>query len=152
MNFKTLKKLSLILILSVFFIACESYKELKSNTLSKIELDLTTRGNATHLEMTSKKTIVNSQILGETQSEKEKVNKTTDTLYWTKVQRLVSDLDLSKIEEWKAPSQDFTFDGARATTIRIDMNGTIYTSHVFDEGNPPAELKMLYNMLVENLN
>ena len=152
MNFKTLKKLSLILFLSAFFIACESYKELKTSSLSKIEMDFTTRGNATHLEITNKKTIVSSRVLGENVTEKEKKNQTTDSLYWTKVQRLVSELDLSQIENWEAPSQDFTFDGARATTIRFDMNGTIYTSNVFDEGKPPAELEALYKMLVQNLN
>ena len=152
MNFKTIKKLSLFLLLSAFMIACESYKELKSNSLTKIEMDFTTRGNATHFEITQKKTTVSSRILGENVTEKEKKNQTTDSLYWTKVQRLVSDLDLRQIENWEAPSQDFTFDGARATTIRIDMNGTIYTSNVFDEGKPPAELEMLYNMLVQNLN
>ncbi|WP_143736404.1 hypothetical protein [Moheibacter sediminis] len=76
----------------------------------------------------------------------------TESKDWNKLNNLVSKLDLTQIDQWEGPTQARFYDGAKATTIIIESNGEIYNSQSFDEGQPPAELKELYDYLESLVN
>lgn len=60
---------------------------------------------------------------------------------------LVSTINLTKIEDLIAPSSDSSSDRAMIAFFSIKVNKDVFTSSNFDHGNPPKELKLLYNKL-----
>ena len=61
---------------------------------------------------------------------------------------LVKKINLNTINQLKAPSNEYQFDGAMYTTIEVILNGETYTSIGFDDDNPPKELIPLVNYLL----
>lgn len=132
---------------SIFIISCESSKSAQSksdNLLSKITLEKVTMGSNSSLEIT-KDEILNTSNTRDGMGDASKG--VTDSKNWNKINSLISKLDLTQIDQWEGPTQARFYDGAKATTIIIESNGQTYNSQSFDEGEPPAELKELYNYL-----
>lgn len=75
--------------------------------------------------------------------------KTTEN-QWKKINQIISEINLDSLETFEASTHRFTFDGAKATYIQIDIGEKTYTSQTFDEGNPPKELVKLYSFLEDN--
>lgn len=135
------------LFLTTLIVSCESTKSTQNvskNMIEKIKIEKITRGSNSELVVT-KDEILNSgtQLGGATDASKG----ATSSKDWNKINSLVSKLDLTQIDQWEGPTQARFYDGARATTIIIEANGQTYNSQSFDEGEPPAELKELYNYL-----
>lgn len=132
---------------SVVILSCNSSKNIQGNavnTISKISLEKVTMGSNSSLEITK-----DEILFTETQRDgsADAAKGDTSPKNWNEINKLISQLDLSQIHQWEGPSQARFYDGARATTIIIEANGEIYNSQSFDEGEPPAELKKLYDYL-----
>ena len=61
---------------------------------------------------------------------------------------LVKKINLNTINQLKAPSNEYQFDGAMYATVAVILNGKTYTSAGFDDDNPPKELIPLVNYLL----
>ena len=135
------------LISTFFFLSCESAKttqNVSKNMIEKIRLEKVTMGSNSSLEITKDEITNESTIRGGAGDASKGATQTKD---WNKINNLVSNLDLTQIDQWEGPTQARFYDGARATNIIIESNGQTYNSQSFDEGEPPAQLKELYNYL-----
>lgn len=136
-----------VLFLTTFIVSCESTKSTQNvsqNMIEKIRLEKVTMGSNSSLEITKDEITNESTIRG---GAGDASKGTTQTKDWNKINNLVSKLDLTKIDQWEGPTQARFYDGAKATVIVIESAGQTYNSQSFDEGEPPAELKELYNYL-----
>lgn len=141
--------LGLIFSGSLFF-ACESTKNMSKNELiSKVSLEKITMGSNSLLEVT-KDEILTSTTSRDGASDAGVGNTTEEN--WKEINRLVNKLELTQIGNWEAPTQARFYDGARATTIIIEVDGKTYNSQSFDEGEPPAQLKELNDYLESLVN
>ena len=61
---------------------------------------------------------------------------------------LVKKINLNTINQLKAPSNEYQFDGSMYATVAVILNGKTYTSAGFDDDNPPKELIPLVNYLL----
>src|SRR5690606_8931313 len=134
-----------------FFFACESSKSTQNNSevISKITLEKSTLGSHSVSEITEK-----SIQTSYTERNGSVTSKSTDltSKQWKELNRLISKLDLTELDRWEGPTQARFYDGAMATTIIIESGGESYNSQSFDEGEPPAELKELYDYLESLVN
>ncbi|MCX8533785.1 hypothetical protein [Chryseobacterium luquanense] len=64
---------------------------------------------------------------------------------WSKTTDFADKIKLEKISKLEAPSTKRYSDAALASIITITKNNTEYQSSAFDSGNPPVELKNLYD-------
>lgn len=116
-------------------------KNLTINTqqakIEKIELTEQTRGFHTTIILTpqSKTTSFNGEENKSPISPSE----------WKNISQQAAAIDLSKISTLEAPTSGRHSDQAMISTLIITSNGTTYTSANFDSGNPPKELKPLYD-------
>lgn len=108
----------------------------------KIELEEMTRGSRRMIVITpnSKEVEINRKIT---------TLKTTET-EWKNLQKLITQLNPDKIESFTPPTNKRFYDGAMAATIRVNIDGTVYSSQTFDAGNPPEQLATLYRKLVSS--
>lgn len=64
---------------------------------------------------------------------------------WSKILQYTEEINVEGISKLEALSTKRFSDAALASHITITKNGIDYQSSTFDSGNPPAELKDLYN-------
>ena len=105
-----------------------------------IEYDAQTRGSQ------SKVIIKNDSLIIAEQGRKEGVfyYKLSDE-DWNSLIKEVQKIDRDKIKTFKAPTNKRAVDAARTAQIRVLHKEDLYESNLFDEGNPPTELKALVN-------
>ncbi len=108
----------------------------------KIELEEMTRGSRRMIVITpkSKEVEINRKISS---------FKTTET-EWKNLQKLITQVNPEKIESFTPPTNKRFYDGAMAATIRVNIDGKVYSSQTFDAGNPPEQLATLYRELVSS--
>jgi len=152
MKINSIHKISLLALLLLLVVVCESTKSTNLNTketVSKITMEKTTLGNSSVLEVNKKQVLTLSK---EKNGEENTRNSSTKPEHWQEINRLVSGLDMNEMSNWEAPTQARFYDGARATIITIESDGQTFTSQSFDEGKPPAQLKKLYDYLESLVN
>lgn len=136
-----------------FILSCDTSKSASSNQLVSIEMESAGMSGMTQFTASKTKMVEKSVKRSESSQESVKsVSKSDLTQYWNNITELVADLDIDDFENLKSPTQDRLFDGARATVITIHFKNKTMISAAFDEGNPPAELKALYDYLVSVVN
>lgn len=127
----------LILISTLTFINCSSSK--KAVLSSKIIYDAHTRGRFEKITLTSDnltyKTRQKSETTSLSEEQKNSLNKE------------ISKIDLNKIDQLTAPTNERFHDGAMHTFISIKQGEKLYTSITFDDTNPPAELLPICNLI-----
>lgn len=108
----------------------------------KIELEEMTRGSRRMIVITpnTKEVEINRKISS---------FKTTET-EWKRLQELITQLNPEKMESFTPPTNKRFYDGAMAATIRVNVDGTDYSSQTFDAGNPPKPLAALYRKLISS--
>lgn len=67
---------------------------------------------------------------------------------WKALQKECNNINLSTIENLKAPSDKFTYDGAASAHITVTVGKKQYISNNFDHGNPPKEIAPLVNLIL----
>jgi hypothetical protein len=68
---------------------------------------------------------------------------------WEKLNAIVQKINLQNISSYQSDGQNRFNDSAAACKIIIKTDKNSYTSEEFDEGNPPKELSLLYNNLIQ---
>lgn len=152
MNSFSIKFMTIVGIFT-FILSCGTSKDGSSNQLLSLEMETTGMGGMQ--QFTASKTKMAEKSVNRSESSQEvtkSVSKSDLSQYWNKITSLVSDLDIDNFENLESPTQDRLFDGARATVITLHFKDKTLTSAAFDEGNPPAELKALYDYLVSVVN
>ncbi len=135
-----MKTLTIILltVLATSINKCSSSdtKALKQDLV--IEYDAKTRGSQ------SKVIIKNDSLIVMEQGRKEGVfyHKLSEK-DWNSLIKEVQKIDKDKVKTYKAPTNKRTVDASRTAQIRVLHKEDVYESNVFDEGNPPTELKAL---------
>lgn len=124
------------------FLSCKTNKQFASKStlnVEKISLSERTRGTNRSFTFSDKKleTSINGNIT---------VNELS-SLDWTKINSFTEKINLEEISKLEAPSTKRYSDAALASEIAIFKDGKEYNSSAFDSGNPPLELKNLYEEL-----
>jgi len=104
-----------------------------------IKYEAVTRGS--FIEITS-----NLESLVYKNMQKSKEIKLTESQI-KKLKTLLGKINLSELENLKPPSTKSYTDAALQATLKLTYNSKIFTSQVFDHGNPPKELKSLLEYL-----
>jgi len=129
-----------LLIISAILLNCKSKststKKLKLST-EKISLTERTRGTNRIFILTNGK--LETSLNGNSKTEEI----TQDN--WAKISEAAEKINLEGISKLESPSTKRYSDAAFASSITITKNGTDYQSSEFDAGNPPIELKNLYD-------
>ena len=123
---------------SLFFFSCSSAKE--DASFQKIEYNAITRGYSSQI------------LLQEDTLQYFKNNKEINSLILTKkikntLNSFLEKLDVTILDQLKAPSEKYQYDGAMYTTLEIVWNGKTYKAVGFDDDNPPKKLNPLLNYL-----
>lgn len=133
--FITTATISLIIISS-----CRPKAVFSEKSISKIEkISLFERTRGTNRIFTLSNGKLESSINGIIN------NKEISQNDWSKTTDFVDKIKLEEISKLEAPSTKRYSDAALASVITITKNKTEYQSSAFDSGNPPAELKILYD-------
>lgn len=134
---KTLTTILLTLV-AVAINKCSSSdnQELKENLA--IEYQASTRGSQSKLIIKNDSLIVMEEGRNESVNYYQLSNKD-----WNALVKEVNKIDKEKVKTYKAPTNKRATDAARTTQIKVIYKGEVYESDLFDEGNPPAEIKNL---------
>lgn len=134
--------------LLLMFNACMSPIILNNKNLSAVSLE--TSGRSGHSIITiSDSSISNLSTNQSGVLENIPINiKVNSKAAWKEINRIISNIDLNRFENFEAPTQERFYDGAAMTMISLDFEGQLMNSQSFDQANPPAELKELYDYLV----
>ncbi|MBO6186088.1 MAG: hypothetical protein J6O88_15620 [Chryseobacterium sp.] len=119
---------------------CKTKPTLFKKSISKIEtISLSERTRGTIRDFTLSNGKLMSSINGNMNSQKISQND------WSKILEYTEKIDAENISKLEASTTKRFSDAALASHITITKNGTDYQSSTFDSGNPPLELKNLYN-------
>lgn len=101
-----------------------------------IEYDAQTRGSQ------SKVIVKNDSLIVMEQGRKEGVfyYKLSEK-DWNAIVTEVQKINKDKVKTYKAPTNKRAVDAARTTQVRVIYKDDVYESDLFDEGNPPKEIK-----------
>jgi len=129
-----------LLIISITLLNCKSKNistDKSSTVIEKISLTEQTRGTNRIFTLTNGK-------LETSLNENSKTEEITQD-NWAKISETAEKMNLEGISKLESPSTKRYSDAAFASSITITKNGTDYQSSEFDAGNPPVELKNLYD-------
>ncbi|WP_139422042.1 hypothetical protein [Chryseobacterium mulctrae] len=105
--------------------------------IEKVSLSERTRGTIRDITLSNGKLIYS--INGNINSQEIPQND------WSKIVEYVEEINTEGISKLEAPTTKRFSDAALASHITITKNGSDYQSSTFDSGNPPLELKKLYD-------
>ncbi len=105
--------------------------------IEKVSLSERTRGTIRDFTLSDRKLV--SSINGNINSQEISQND------WSKILEYIEEINAENISKLEAPTTKRFSDAALASNITITKNGTDYQSSTFDSGNPPLELKKLYD-------
>ncbi len=136
-------------IITAFFLVLMMAKGCTSSELKKesenisFEYEASTRGNY-FKTLVKQDTVFN--IKGRNQvAERKDLSKSE----WNGVLKALSDVDVSKLNNLKAPTEKRFYDGAMMATFRLIYKNETYQVPVFDHGNPPKEIEKLVNEVLK---
>lgn len=134
--------ITLVIILSS--LSCVSQKKNQNETIKEIEFSAQTRGAMENIKL------VDQNLEYKTYNETKTIvlsNEQTNKLF-----DLVKKIQLAKIPEFKASSENRASDRAMHATFSIKTDKTTYTSAQFDDNNPPKELKEIIELFRQFVN
>lgn len=134
-----MKNIGLFMILILLFSSNCSSQTKTTENIEKIELSERTRGHQRFITITSN--LQDIAINDKTSKEK------TDPKIWKKINKTSKSLNLNNISKLVAPANKRFHDAAMMSQITITAKGKKYVSIPFDSGNPPKELKEIYQIL-----
>lgn len=109
-------------------------KGLKENLA--IEYQASTRGSQSKVIIKNDSLVVMEEGLNQSVNYYPLSNKDWNTLV-----KEVQKIDREKVKDYKAPTNKRAVDAARTTQVKVIYNGEVYESDLFDEGNPPKEIR-----------
>ena len=128
-----------VLICFSLILSCSSIQQ--KAVFQKINYKAMTRGYSTEI-------VLQDNTLKYFKNTKENRSLTITEEIKDSLNTLIKKINLKTINQLKAPSNNYQFDGAMYTTVAVVLNGKTYTSSGFDDDNPPKELPPLVNFLL----
>lgn len=128
-----------VLICFSLILSCSSIQQ--KTVFQKINYKAMTRGYSTEI-------VLQDNTLKYFKNTKENRSLTITEEIKDSLNTLIKKINLKTINQLKAPSNNYQFDGAMYTTVAVVLNGKTYTSSGFDDDNPPKELTPLVNFLL----
>jgi hypothetical protein len=149
MKIRSRLKVVFTFLLIFSFISCETSKSTKDESnkmvqISKVVVEKVWMGGNERKEITDGEISKTSMVRG---GEATTAKRATDSKKWNQLTKLMANIDLNEMQNWEGPTQKRFYDGAKGTTITIESNGEEFISQSFDEGEPPAQLKEIYDYL-----
>lgn len=149
MKIDSIYNLALVFILTISFSSCKMSKNVVENQKNSIEL---MEVSFEKIGMSgSENLVINSKEKMRTESNRsglgEGVKSDINPKDWNELVAIVQNLNIEEFQNMKAPSQERFHDGARATTIIIKTADSEIRSQTYDEGKPPASVKILNDYL-----
>jgi len=129
----------ILLICFSLLVSCSSIQQ--ETAFQKINYKAMTRGYSTEI-------VLQDNTLKYFKNTKENRSLTLTEEVKDSLNTLVKKINLNTINQLKAPSNEYQFDGAMYATVAVVLNGKTYTSAGFDDDNPPKELTPLVNYLL----
>ncbi|MDB9948159.1 hypothetical protein OAV61_05705 [Flavobacteriaceae bacterium] len=129
----------ILLICFSLLVSCSSIQQ--ETAIQKINYKAMTRGYSTEI-------VLQDNTLKYFKNTKENRSLTLTEEVKDSLNTLVKKINLNTINQLKAPSNEYQFDGAMYATVAVVLNGKTYTSAGFDDDNPPKELIPLVNYLL----
>lgn len=142
--------IKLIALVFLFQLGCKSSENTSEEkkdmpTVSEVKIEAITRGKKEEYVIDQKEFSYHSNSMGNQNIKK--IKQTIDEDQWEKLTNLIASVNFERINSIEAPSKNFQFDGDLATTLRIIISDTTYTSSTFDKKNPPKEIAELVNYI-----
>ena len=128
-----------VLICFSLILSCSSIQQ--KAVFQKINYKAMTRGYSTEI-------VLQDNTLKYFKNTKENRSLTITEEIKDSLNTLIKKINLKTINQLKAPSNNYQFDGAMYATVAVVLNGKTYTSAGFDDDNPPKELTPLVNFLL----
>lgn len=110
---------------------------------SAITYEAFSRGTFINIHITT-----STLTISEDRSLSEKNNFSLKTTDWDALNNLLKDIDLTKLESLKAPTDKRLYDGAAHAALTVKSNEHTYTTSSFDHGHPPKEIENLVNKVL----
>lgn len=133
-------KLFNVLIFVLLFSNCTAQSSF-TNVL--IEYSAVTRGTSIKINVTSKVITYKKNEATKAVSLANKEGK--------ELEKLFKKINLENLETFIVPTSNSHSDRALQATLKVTKNKKMYTSQVFDHGNPPKELAPLLSMIFKVL-
>ncbi|WP_081956200.1 META domain-containing protein [Jejuia pallidilutea] len=111
-------------------------KVIEENHLS-FEYSASSRGNYKHIKIDKTHIKLSKKRAGKS------LKRSIDSKHWETLVKLSEAIEIKSINNLKAPSKKFQFDGAPLAHLKITLNGQTYTSAPFDHKNPPEDIAEL---------
>lgn len=134
-----MKNLTFFLALILVAFNCKSKSPVAQHTVTSIILSETTRGTQRVFKWTPEN--IEKSVNG---------NIATSPILlsdWNSIVKTANEIDVNKISTFQSTSTKRFTDAALASVITITKDGKEYHSTTFDSGNPPKELKNLYDLI-----
>lgn len=147
-----MKVLFTVLALLVLNKECDNKNTAKTNIDTTEQAQKTASSNAIQNTMTItyeantrgfyEKVWISQEAINSTTSrdQKAEINKACPEADWNELMRLVSEVDIDGLASLEAPSKAFQYDGAAMATLKITQGDLVYTTPLFDHGNPPKAI------------
>jgi hypothetical protein len=129
----------ILLICFTFIVGCSSIQQKAS--FQKIIYKAITRGYSTDI-------LIQENTLKYFKNTKEKGSLSLTKKIKDSLNSLLKKIEFKTINDLKAPSNKYQYDGAMYATLEIVWNGETFVSSGFDHDNPPKELIPLINYLL----
>lgn len=79
---------------------------------------------------------------------KKVLTKKIDTKEWKQFCQIANNMNLTKMKDFKAPSEGSSSDRAAIASLTVHFRTKSYTSNTFDHGAPPKQLKPLIDKIL----
>jgi len=67
---------------------------------------------------------------------------------WNELLALLQNINIKSLSELEAPTKKHQYDGAAMATLKVESEGEIYSTNIFDHGYPPKEIEELVNIVL----
>ncbi|QYA25051.1 hypothetical protein G3I01_05850 [Gramella sp. MT6] len=114
-----------------------------AESINSITYETFTRGSTTLYTITPEKIHLKSTGLNASENANSITNKD-----WKMLLEKLEDVDVSRINQLKAPSDSRASDAAPHAILSIRKNDTIYKTNSFDHGNAPETIKPLVEAIL----
>ncbi|WP_440879865.1 hypothetical protein [Tenacibaculum sp. C7A-26P2] len=123
-----------------FIVIYSSFSQESENSFDSLIYKASTRGSFLFLKVTTETALYKT-------NEKEKSFKVS-TKDQKRLLDLLNEIEFAEIQKYKAPTDNHSTDRAKQAEFLLIKGGNKYKSSIFDDGNPPHELKKIINAMM----
>jgi hypothetical protein len=132
----------------LFFLFLHFFAQSQDSEIVKIEFNSLTRGYHERVMLTADTVKVIKK--NERSGGEEKIQcRAISPGEWNKLVNSLKGISLTEISEFKSPTMNRAFDGARHSSLIITMKNAQTAGHAFDDENPHKKLELLMKIIRE---